>query len=138
MKYFYIGGGILAVLLTVSLLLGLAVANRATETAELLSRAAETMDAGDFSTAREEGMKAAQLWETHAHFLSTLVAHDELDEIAEGFRRLSAYAKEEKRAEFRSQCQVLIFRLEHVAQMDLPFYYNFLSFALDPSPCYAV
>lgn len=138
MKFFYIGGGILAALLAISLLLGLSVSRRATETAALLSRAAETMDTGNFSAAQEDGRKAAQLWETHTHFLSTLVAHDELDEIAEGFRRLSAYGREENQTEFRSQCQVLIFRLEHIAQMDLPFYYNFFSFALDPSPCYAV
>lgn len=136
MKYFYIGGGILVVLLAVSLLLSLAVADRATATAELLTQAAGHMD--DFPAAQEAGMKAAQLWESHTEFLSTLIAHDELDEIAEGFRRLTAYAKEENRDEFRSQCQVLIFRLEHIAQMDLPFYYNFLSFALDPPACYAV
>ena len=132
MKFFYIGGGILAVLLAASLLLGLAVADRATETAALLAQAAEAMDADDFAAAQTQGTAAAQLWEQHTHFLSTLIAHDELDEIAEGFSRLTAYATEGEQDEFRSQCQ------EHIAQMDLPFYYNFLAFALDPSPCYAV
>lgn len=132
MKFFYIGGGILILLLAFSLLFGWIIGRHATEASELLSAAIEYMDSGSFDQARDKANAAAESWKTHSHFLSALIGHDELDEIAEGFSRLTAYGVEEDRQEFRSQCQVLIFRLEHIAEMDLPFYYNFFALGLDP------
>lgn len=138
MKYFYIGTAILLLLLLSALLLGQCVAQQAELTVRLLLRSSEALERGDFPGAVQAGEQAAAQWNAQAALLSVLLGHDVLDEISEGFCRLHAYGALEDAAEYRSECDVLHFRLEHIAERDFSFWYNFLAFTLDPPPSYAV
>ncbi len=126
MKYLYIGGGILLVLLALSILSGIMISGCVDTARAELVQAVEEMDGGDFSLAVTHGTAAAKEWESHKNLLSALLSHEELDEISTGFSDLRSYAVTRTEEEYRARCLELEFRLEHIAEMDVPFYYNFL------------
>lgn len=126
MKYFYIGLGVLAALLILSIA-GSALLCRSTQEPERLLRDADAaLLADDFPAAAALAGRAARAFDRRRALLSSLLSHEELDEIAIGFSDLEVYAAEGSREEFRAHCKELQFRLRHIAEMDLPFYYNFL------------
>lgn len=127
MKYLYIGGGILLALLCVCILLGSVIANRVDEPERLLAQAVDALDGGDFSAATGLAREAREEWEARRHLLSALLSHQELEEVVQGFAELESYALGGEETEFRVRCQSLRERLRHIAEMDVPNYYNFLT-----------
>lgn len=126
MKHLFLGLGILAVLLALGIGSS-ALLCRSTRDSEALLLAAEAAVAeGDLPTAAALAQQAGQAFSARQELLSALLSHEELDQIAIGFAQLRAYGAEGSREGFRAQCGELLFRLRHVAQLDQPFYYNFL------------
>ncbi len=126
MKYFYIGLGVLAVLLALSIGSSALLCRSTQEPERLLRDADAALLADDFPAAAALAGRAARAFDRRRALLSSLLSHEELDEIAIGFSDLEVYAAEGSREEFRARCKELQFRLRHIAEMDLPFYYNFL------------
>lgn len=126
MKYLSIGIGILAVLLAVCIFSSVWVA-KSVETAQAaLSEAVQALNRGDLDAAMLRGEDAATQWNRHANVFGVFLSHEEIDEISVGFSNLRAYADNGASEDYRVCCAELLFRLSHIAQMDIPFYYNFL------------
>ena len=126
MKYFYIGLGVLAVLLALSIGSSALLCRSTQDPERLLQNADAALLADDFPAAAALAGRAARAFDRRRDLLSAMLSHEELDEIAIGFSDLEVYAAEGSREEFRARCKELQFRLRHIAEMDLPFYYNFL------------
>ena len=126
MKYLYIGCGILAVLLAVCIFCGIFSARGIQESIDPLKAAVSLHDEGDFNAAVKKAAQAKRAWDRHAGFLSSIFSHEELDEIAVAFSDRQSYAATQTQEEFRCRCEELLLRLEHITEMDIPFYYNFL------------
>lgn len=126
MKYFYIGLGILAVLLALSIGGSVLLCQSTRESEAYLQEAAEALTEDDFSAAVLLAGKAERSFARRRELLGALLSHEELDEISVDFSDLLVYGAEDSREEFRARCEALRFRLRHVAEMDVPFYYNFL------------
>ena len=78
------------------------------------------------TAAANHAQQAKRAFDRRQELLSAFLSHEELDEIAIDFAELEVYGQEGSREEFRARCEALLFRLRHVAEMDVPFYYNFL------------
>ena len=120
MKLCWLGCGILAALLALSLLCGM-LTQRSTRDA------AAALELDETAQAVEAGAQARQHWQRHRRFLCAVLSHDELDGIEQGFAELRAYSAVGDAAELRSRCEVLLLQLQHIAQLDAPYAENFLT-----------
>lgn len=125
MKYLYLGAAILAVLLAVCILSTAVIGSHTRRIAETLEDALSAFDGGNLSEAAALADRAKNTWERSAKLLSAMLSHEELDEIDTAFSALDSYRRTQAADEFRSRCAELALRLRHIAQMDIPFYYNF-------------
>lgn len=126
MKYCYLGLGILAVLLALSIGSSVLLRRSTEESEAYLQEAAAAAATDELSAATTAAGRAEAAFERRRKLLGALLSHEELDEIAVSFAQLGVYGEEGSREEFRAQCESLRFRLRHVAEVDVPFYYNFL------------
>lgn len=127
MKLRWLGCGILAVLLALSLLCGMLTQRSTRDAAAALEQALEALDRDETAQAVEAGTQARQHWQRHRRFLCAVLSHDELDGIEQGFAELQAYSAVGDAAELRSRCEVLLLQLQHIAQLDAPYAENFLT-----------
>lgn len=128
MKLCWLGCGILAALLALSLLCGM-LTQRSTRDAGRRTRAGPR-GAGPGRDGTGRGGRAhrpGQHWQRHRRFLCAVLSHDELDGIEQGFAELQAYSAVGDAAELRSRCEVLLLQLQHIAQLDAPYAENFLT-----------
>ena len=121
MKLCWLGCGILAVLLALSLLCGMLTQRSTRDAAAALEQALEALDRDETAQAVEAGTQARQHWQRHRRFLCAVLSHDELDGIEQGFAELRAYSAVGDAAELRSRCEVLLLQLQHIAQLDAPY-----------------
>ncbi len=122
MKYFWIGAGILAVVLAGSLLLGSAVRNSVREPQVLLERAIRAAEADNTEEAEALARQAAEAWRRHKGILSSLLSHEELEEASRDFTQLLNCDP----SDFRSLCNLLYQKMQNIAEYDVLFFYNFL------------
>lgn len=127
MKYFYTGLAVLAVLLAASLWCNTLIAGSTEHALAALDDALAAFDAGDAETAAADAALAQAYWQEKSKFLSAVLSHEELDEIENAFTALDSYTKTQSDEEFRRSCAELLFRLRHITQRDVPFYYNFFT-----------
>ena len=127
MKLCWLGCGILAALLALSLLCGMLTQRSTRDAAAALEQALEALDRDETALAVEAGRQAQQHWQRHRRFLCAVLSHDELDGIEQGFAELRAYSAIGDAAELRSRCEVLLLQLHHIARLDLPSPENFLT-----------
>ena len=120
MKLCWLGCGILAALLALSLLCGMLTQRSTRDAAAALEQALEALDRDETAQAVEAGTQARQHWQRHRRFLCAVLSHDELDGIEQGFAELRAYSAVGDAAELRSRCEVLLLQLQHIAQLDAP------------------
>ena len=126
MKQLWIGIGILAGLVAVCLgAFGLLRA-RTVETTALLSQAQAAGVAGDTDGAIRYSLAARAQWEKHAGYIDAVMSHEETDDIHREFSDLLVYAENDKREEFLSSCGRLLVMVEHLTQMERPYWYNIL------------
>ena len=90
MKLCWLGCGILAVLLALSLLCGMLTQRSTRDAAAALEQALEALDRDETAQAVEAGTQARQHWQRHRRFLCAVLSHDELDGIEQGGRRSGA------------------------------------------------
>ena len=120
MKLCWLGCGILAALLALSLLCGMLTQRSTRDAAAALEQALEALGRDETAQAVEASAQARQHWQRHRRFLCAVLSHDELDGIEQGFAVGAA-------AELRSRCEVLLLQLQHIAQLDAPYAENFLT-----------
>lgn len=126
MKYLYIGIAVLALVLTGSLLCGMAVERTLEVPLFALEQTLTALDAGETERAAALGSAAKASWERREPFLCSVLSHEELDAANTTFAELSSYGVTRSETEFRSRCLLLITQLRHMCQMDKPTFYNFL------------
>ena len=117
MKLCWLGCGILAALLALSLLCGMLTQRSTRDAAAALEQALEALDRDETAQAVEAGTQARQHWQRHRRFLCAVLSHDELDGIEQGFAELRAYSAEGDAAELRSRCEVLLLQLQPGADL---------------------
>ncbi len=95
-------------------------------------RTAELLEAGEQAQSPDEQaaamQAAAQYWQAHVGVLDSLLRHDEADQVLTELAQLLAYQANDETAEMQGTCASLILRLRHIADMELPLYYNLLTF----------
>lgn len=126
MRYFWLALAILILVLaacTVSLFYLDYVVR---ETTEFLDQAALAAEAGDYQTAYDQVRSCLLAWESHKGGCGTLLRHDEADDVYYSLCQLEAFAKSGSNDEFMGQLAEARARVEHMRNMELPTYYNFL------------
>lgn len=112
MKLCWLGCGILAALLALSLLCGMLTQRSTRDAAAALELALDALDRDETAQAVEASAQARQHWQRHRRFLCAVLSHDELDGIEQGFAELRAYSAVGDAAELRSRCEVLLLQLQ--------------------------
>jgi len=125
-KYLYIGVVILAVILAFCFVSSALLGRYTGEAAARLGAALTLAGQDDFSGAARQVEAAMRDWERHKGLWGVVLQHDESDEVLTSFHALLAYARCGDDAEFAAGCAELICRVEHVAEMEKPLYYNVL------------
>lgn len=122
MKYFWIGIVILVLLLWLCIGVNATLAAYTAQVREQLAPAIEAAQQQEYTLAAQRAKKAADAWQTHLHFYASVLCHDETDEITAGFAELEVVED----AEFLQTAAMLLARLEHISEMDLPLLHNVL------------
>lgn len=97
------------------------------ETAQQLKVAQALAGVGNLTAAAQAADGARRSWERWQTFLGSVLRHDEADDLRFSFARLSGFAAENNRDEFRAECAELIARVEHIRDMEQPKLHNFLT-----------
>ncbi|MBE6955516.1 MAG: DUF4363 family protein [Ruminococcaceae bacterium] len=80
----------------------------------------------DYSTACRCVLQAQAQWRKTEGLYGVLLNHSETDEITFLFSALIICAEQPVKEEFRYRCAELVAMLEHIAEMEKPYYYNIL------------
>lgn len=126
MKHLWIALITLTVLLAVSLF-SLHLLDASTQTVvSSLELAQQCAEEDDYTGALYYIQCAEEDWEKTESLFGVLLDHAETDEITFLFSALHVCAEQPVREEFRYRCAELIAMLEHIAEMEKPYYYNIL------------
>lgn len=126
MRYLYIGLGILAVILIASILCLCLLRGFVGDVAAALDAAIAALDRGDTAAAEASARQAEALWQRYSGFLCAILDHAETDAITRSFANVSSYAATDTTDEFRASCVETVAMIRHVADMEMPYYYNIL------------
>lgn len=126
MKYLYIGVGILAVTLVLSILSVCLLGGFVTQAADRLDAAVDALDRSDTAAAEAQAEQAQMLWKKYSGFVCSILDHSESDAITWGLANVRSYAVTESYDEFRASCVETAAMIRHVANMERPYYYNIL------------
>lgn len=126
MKYLYIGIGILAVTLAACIAIVVCMNVCITRAAKLLDEALEAYDSNRLEAAYEKGRQAEKLWNKYEGFLGVVLDHEEADGITFGVAEMNSYAHTNTPEDFRRCCAEVNAQMYHVANKELPYYYNLL------------
>lgn len=80
-----------------------------------------------FAEAAEQIEEASRFWASHAGFFGVVLRHTEADNVRTGFQAVLAYAVHENEDEFFGACSELTAAISHIADMEIPHYYNILT-----------
>lgn len=126
MKYLITGIVILAVILSLCLLFSYLSDCYVNEVKEALHDAADFLPAEDWETLCVMADHAESCWNDRRDFFSSLLEHEDLEEIDRTFVSLRAYARSKEETGYYESYMRLISMLEHIQNMDDPKLYNFL------------
>ncbi len=123
MKHLILGIAVLAVLLVLCLGATWTLDRTAEQVASLLESAwsSETME-----EAASQVAAAKKIWEEHRGLSASLVDHDRLEDVEEGFSDLQAWLQQEEKSEFVRTCLALAQQVRTMAESEKPYYYNIL------------
>jgi len=127
MKHLSIGIGLLAVLLAGSLLTLWYTVQYLDDTEQPLRDLIPYLDTGNYSDMLPLIEESQRCWESHRGYFCSLFSHTELEDVEQTFAALKAYAEQEELAELRDAHTRLLAMLEHLRNMDKPYYYNILT-----------
>lgn len=116
MKRSWIGGGILAVLLVVSLLTGWGMSQLHGPIARELDQAAVWAQKNDWPQAQALAQSARDRWDRGRNLAACVADHTPMEEIDNLFAQLSQYAQGDERTEFAAICAELACRTRAMAQ----------------------
>lgn len=116
MKRSWIGGGILAVLLVVSLLTGWGMSRLHAPIARELDQAAVWAQKNDWPQALALAQSARDRWDRGRDLAACVADHTPMEEIDNLFAQLSQYAQGDERTEFATTCAELACRTRAMAQ----------------------
>ncbi len=126
MKHLALGAGILAALLALSLWAMGTLGRTAGQVTDLLQTAWEQASAGSYDQAAESTRRAQAVWEKSYGLAASMVDHERLDKISQGFTDLEAWNALAQREEFSRQCLALAELVRSMAEAEQPYYYNIL------------
>lgn len=126
MKHLALGIGILAALLALSLWAMGTLDRTASQVTDLLQTAWEQASDGSYDQAAASARKAQAIWEKSFGLAASMVDHERLDKISQGFTDLEAWDSLAQREEFSRQCLALAELVRSMAEAEQPYYYNIL------------
>ena len=112
MKRVWIGGILMAVLLTVGLLAGWAMNRSLCPGAQKLERAGELAAAGRWDAAEEMLDDVEEIWEDRRWLVTALYDHEVMDEMDAALAQLEAYCDARDTLAFRALCRALAKNME--------------------------
>ena len=112
MKRVWIGGALLAVLLTAGLLAGWAMDRGLCPGAEKLKQAGELAAAGRWEAAEEMLEDVEEIWEDRRWLVTALYDHEIMDEMDAALAQLEAYCDARDTLAFRALCRALAKNME--------------------------
>ena len=123
MGRFWIGVGLMVLLLGIGLYSAYAVDASHEPIAQALEQAAETQDSRQAEALLQQAKKA---WEHHWHGTAVLADHGPMDEIDSLFAQAQAYANAEQMGDFSAFCLRLSQLIRATADQHQPTWWNFL------------
>ena len=127
MKHFYVGLGILVLCLALCTVSICILSRTAEQTTVLLEQAMELGNQRRFDEVEPLTDQAMALWSGHQGFFGIILRHDEADEVNATFEELQEYVRNSCVEKFEPTCARLIEQIRHIADMELPLYYNVLT-----------
>lgn len=127
MKHLWIGISILAAVFAVAIISGHVIASQTGVCADSLSDALSAFDDGDFPTARRHVRSAQTQWKSHRGLYASFLSHEDTEDVTMTFAELESFARLEDAEDFRACLTRLQAMLEHIIDMDRPFYHNILA-----------
>ncbi len=112
----WLGAGLLAVFLLLSVGASVAMDNAHLPTGDLLSQAAEVTLSGDFDRGVQLGMEAKVRWEKAWSATAVVADHSPMDDVDALFAEMEIYAKTGEQPHFAACCLELSQRLQAVAE----------------------
>ena len=112
MKRVWIGGALLAVLLTAGLLAGWAMDQGLCPGAQKLEQAGELAAAGRWEAAEELLDDVEEIWEDRRWLVTALYDHEIMDEMDAALAQLEAYCDARDTLAFRALCRALAKNME--------------------------
>ena len=103
-RRFYLGAGLLVVVLLLGLLTGALMENCQTPAAEILEQAAQTED---LQAAVAMAQQAKELWQARWKKVASVADHTPMDEIDSLFAELDVYARAGEQVHFAACCSQL-------------------------------
>ncbi len=126
MKHVCMSVTILTLILVFSVFSAYHTSNLVAKTSDLLDEAVEVRRTGDLDTSFHLVQAASSHWKDHEKYFGAVLRHDEIDTVIGEFARLESCARSRDQDDFYSNCAVLLSVLEHIKQMEWPFFHNIL------------
>ena len=111
----WLGAGILALFLILSLVTGELMDNAHAPTGELLDSAAEKALDGEFDTAVALGLAAKERWDRQWNGTATVADHSPMDDMDALFGEMEIYARTGEEPHFAACCRELARRVNAMA-----------------------
>ena len=124
MKYFVTSLLLLALILGLCLWSAGSVTQSVYDTSHLLEQAVSLKRQGQNLAALDTVRAAADGWHGRDTFFGTVLRHDEIDGVIQSFAQLEAYAQTDDTDDFYSNCAALLAQLEHIREMEWPYFEN--------------
>ena len=126
MKHFWIGLGVLVVILVGGLAVCYTLCNGITDTAQELTTALEAAWEENEPLVQEALAQAQEIWDENLALASSFIDHEVLEAGGRMFARLAAAVQDGQWAEFKLQCQELLTLLQQLIRGELPTWENIL------------
>ena len=126
MKRLWLGVGILALFLILSLWCGVAMGGLHTDLADRMEEASQAALSGDMDNATSRAEQVKKDWEDHWRGTAALADHAPMDEIDGLFAQLTAYGQAGQAEDFAACGARLSRLLEAVGEAHVPVWWNLL------------
>lgn len=107
MKRFWVGVGLLAVLMGIGVITAVSMRYVHAPVAELLSRASRAALTEDWEKAEALSKEAMEQWQQHWHATAALADHEPMEEIDSLFAELEVYLETKEDVHFAACCRNL-------------------------------
>ena len=124
MKHVLIASVILLAVLAFCIFSVYFVRTSAAQTLEALTVSYQYARNHNFSAAAAALSGAEQSWKKHEDFYSSVLAHDEVDQVASDLAELRQYVLVSDYDDYLAVVSRLMETLRHMRQVELPVYYN--------------